>query len=173
MVWFQILFLVIVEDLYSFVICIKLLHSITKSRLSQTCHSLKLLSFWVSAALELKKNELSLRSDFWVPLIFFFAITKRGQYRKAKIKKLSLSWISLKVWVRSRQFWASDSRVLKWAEKKTGKNSVFESLSRDFSINNQLKVIFYKFYLYFNSWFDNTFISNTWKSYFQQLTVLT
>jgi hypothetical protein len=36
---------------------------------------------WVSAALELKKNELSLRSDFWVPLIFFFAITKRGQYR--------------------------------------------------------------------------------------------
>jgi hypothetical protein len=31
----------------------------------------------------------------------------------------------------------------------TGENTVFISSSRDFSINNQLKAIYYKFHLYF------------------------
>jgi hypothetical protein len=35
----------------------------------------------------------------------------------------------------------------------TGENTVFISSSRDFSINNQLKAISYKFHLYFDSWF--------------------
>ena len=78
---------------------------------------------WVSAALELKKNELSLRSDFWVPLIFFLAITKRGQYRlwtyltsllkrgrESLLKKSGEEWedkgyFERKNWVERRSFY--------------------------------------------------------------------